>query len=584
MKSIIFALQIVTCAIWASDSPGKRIELARPGTLKEYIERYTGGADVGCSIGGQTFRNFQLRVQSSLELDKLKGDHPSPPMKPGQIIVTPVNYIKDGRRWIGFRFTNSETGLEILGGPHVPKDYQDATKKGHHIENCGFTSNYDIRFEVHGTSTWERGKVGYAGLATQRLVDGKWSDENPGPGSRGNFGFYPKKIGQPGGYMVINPKSPQRLLAGLSSVSRSFSDHSIAPRANENWFAFEKATAPQAFEVRAGYLPVYTPGKEPGLYSYGIWFRMNCWDSRNTRWKADYVEFAFSNATLTDEVWCPPGNPIAKVPQTPQEIDLAGCETITASAVTGESTTLDIADGISMKFVLIPAGKFVMGGSIKEAGRCDDEGPCRIVTISKPFYMGIVEVTQQQFEAVMGSNPSKWKGPANPVDVARFSLTQEFCKKASEKTGKRLRLPTEAEWEYACRAGSHTRFSFGDDEKEAADYCWYLANSKKGSNPVGQKRPNAWGLYDMHGNLWEWCQDMYSEAYDTTDAVDPRGPKTGEAHVVRGGSWSYFPEYCRSAARLRGSYNDLMDSGIVGFRVVFIDGEKPEISSEKKSR
>jgi formylglycine-generating enzyme required for sulfatase activity len=552
-----------------------KIELACRMTLKEYIERYTGGEDVGCSIGGQVFRNFKVRIQSSLDVDKLKGEHPSLPLTAEQIIVTPVNYVKDGRRWIGFRFTNTESGFEILGGPKLPKDYAEITKKGHHISNCGFTSNYDIRFEVHGSSKWERGKVGYTGLMTQRLIDGKWSDKNLGPGSRGNLGWYPKKIGLNGGYTGTNPKSPQAHgMARLSSVSKSFSDEAIAPTDNESWFMFDEATAPTAFEVRAGYAPQYLPGKEPGLYTYGIWFRMNCWDNANTRWFANYIEYSFSNSTLSPEI-CP-NLPAQGSVQPTETLTKQPVLTPTAPGVfTGETKTIDVADGISMKLVRIPAGSFIMGTSETEVGRADDEGPQRVVTISKPFYIGVYEVTQEQYQAIMGQNPKKWKDPMKAVDNAHFSHVQEYCAKLSAKTGKQIRLPTEAEWEYACRAGTQTRFHFGDDAKQLPDFACFMANANKTSSVVGQKKPNAWALHDMHGNMWEWCSDWYDQPKAASPVVDPQGSKSGEAHVARGGSWSYHADGCRSASRLKGTYSDLQDSGIVGFRIVLIDEEKP---------
>jgi formylglycine-generating enzyme required for sulfatase activity len=131
------------------------------------------------------------------------------------------------------------------------------------------------------------------------------------------------------------------------------------------------------------------------------------------------------------------------------------------------------------------------------------------VTISKPFYMGETEVTQAQYEAVMGTNPSHFKGATNPVECVCWDYATEFCKKLSDKTRQAVRLPMEAEWEYACRAGTATAFSFGDADSTIGDYAWYGANSGGTTHPVGQKKPNAWGLYDMHGNVWEWCADWF---------------------------------------------------------------------------
>jgi formylglycine-generating enzyme required for sulfatase activity len=200
--------------------------------------------------------------------------------------------------------------------------------------------------------------------------------------------------------------------------------------------------------------------------------------------------------------------------------------------------TIQIGENVSMKLALIPAGKFMMG----------EEKDQHEVTISKPFYMGVTEVTQAQYEAVMGTNPSKFKGATNPVDTVSWNDATEFCKKLSEKTRQAVRLPTEAEWEYACRAGSKTRFSFGDADEGLGDYAWYSYNSDRTTHPVGQKKPNAWGLFDMHGNVWEWCADWYGD-YPKGAVTDPQGPASGAYRVLRGGAWLYSPDDCRSACR-----------------------------------
>ena len=189
--------------------------------------------------------------------------------------------------------------------------------------------------------------------------------------------------------------------------------------------------------------------------------------------------------------------------------------------------TLDLGGSVTMKMVLIPAGKFLMG-----------EGEDRHeVTISKPFYMGVTEVTQAQYQAVMGADPSQIKGPTNPVESVSWEEAVEFCRRLSEETRKAFRLPTEAEWEYACRAGSKTGFSFGDSDNALAEYAWYKGNSAGTSHPVAQKKPNAWGLCDMHGNVWEWCADSYG-SYASGASTDPQGAGSGGTRVVRGGSWS----------------------------------------------
>jgi formylglycine-generating enzyme required for sulfatase activity len=222
------------------------------------------------------------------------------------------------------------------------------------------------------------------------------------------------------------------------------------------------------------------------------------------------------------------------------------------------TTQFDVGPGVTMKMILIPPGKFTRG-----------EGAYRHeVTISKPFYMGVTEVTQAQYEAVMGKNPSEFKGATNPVEMVSWNDATAFCKKLSEKTRQAVRLPTEAEWEYACRAGAQTAFSFGDDPSALGDYAWHLGNSEMMTHPVGQKKPNAWGLYDMHGNVWEWCADWYVP-YPKGAVTDPSGPATGNRgeRVVRGGSWNYSEtEYFRCA--FRNFYDDPMLRGLsrIGFR------------------
>ncbi len=225
-----------------------------------------------------------------------------------------------------------------------------------------------------------------------------------------------------------------------------------------------------------------------------------------------------------------------------------------------------------MKLILIPAGKFLMGSPESEKGRQNNE-PQHEVTLSKPFYMGVTEVTQAQYEAVTGTNPSHFKGATNPVETVSWDDAAEFCKKLSERTGRTFRLPTEAEWEYACRAGTKTAFSFGDADKALGDYAWYGANSDGKTHPVGQKKPNPWGLYDMYGNVWEWCSDWIDE-YPQGAVTDPKGPATprpvpksyGTPRILRGGSWDSEPGECRSAARY---YSPPAEGwGNYGFRVV----------------
>jgi len=225
-----------------------------------------------------------------------------------------------------------------------------------------------------------------------------------------------------------------------------------------------------------------------------------------------------------------------------------------------------ITNSIGMKLIHIPAGEFMMGSPSDEKDRQNDEGPQHKVKISKSFYMGVYEVTQKQYKAVMGNNPSNFKGDNLPVENVSWDDTVEFCRKLSQKEGKTYRLPTEAEWEYACRAGTTTRFSFGDSDSGLDGYAWYSNNSGSKTHPVGQKNPNAFGLYDMHGNVWEWCQDWYGRSYySNSPAVDPQGPDSGKARMLCGGSWGYNPWFCRSASR-DWSSPDYRSSNL-GFRV-----------------
>jgi formylglycine-generating enzyme required for sulfatase activity len=163
------------------------------------------------------------------------------------------------------------------------------------------------------------------------------------------------------------------------------------------------------------------------------------------------------------------------------------------------------------------------------------------------FEIGKYPITQAQYEAVMETNPSRFKNnPQNPVEKVSWDDAQAFCQKLSQITGKTYRLPTEAEWEYACRAGTTTRFYFGDDVNQLGDYAWYYGNSQGTTHYVGQKKPNAWGLYDMSGNVWEWCQDV----------------------VNRGGSWYSDPNLCRSAYYYYDNYRRDYQNNNLGFRVV----------------
>jgi formylglycine-generating enzyme required for sulfatase activity len=238
----------------------------------------------------------------------------------------------------------------------------------------------------------------------------------------------------------------------------------------------------------------------------------------------------------------------------------------------GETVTVTLPGNVNMLFRRIPAGEFVMGSpsdeKYREKYRHDSEGPLHKVTISKPFYMGVYEVTQEQWGAIMGSNPSKFQKSMNhPVESVSWNDCQGYIAKLNKLNLGTFRLPTEAEWEYACRAGTTTRYYWGDDPNdfEIGEYAWYSMNSDKQTNEVGQKKPNAWGLYDMSGNVWEWCWDWYG-GYDAGSVVDPLGRQTGSSRVKRGGSWDFHAESCRSADRY--GYNPDTTTNDLGFRLV----------------
>ena len=243
--------------------------------------------------------------------------------------------------------------------------------------------------------------------------------------------------------------------------------------------------------------------------------------------------------------------------------------TTTPTIPSGSKT---ITNSIGMKLVLIPAGEFIMGSPESDADAFENEHPQHRVKITKPFYLGVTEVTQEQYERVMGENPSQFKDdPQRPVETVSWEDADKFCERLSEKEGKMYHLPTEAEWEYACRAGSTTKWCFGDSESQLGDYAWYDEEYGSGStHPVGQKKPNAWGLYDMHGNVWEWCVDWKAD-YVNSSSSDPTGPSSGSSRVFRGGSWYYTARNCRSAYR---HFSPGSERYFLGFRVslVLADG------------
>jgi len=224
-----------------------------------------------------------------------------------------------------------------------------------------------------------------------------------------------------------------------------------------------------------------------------------------------------------------------------------------------------ITNAVGMKLAHIPAGEADMGSPADEKGREEEESRHR-VKITRPFRMGVTEVTQAQWKAVMGQRRGGFDGDNLPVEEVTWKDAVAFCEKLSKQEGKTYRLPTEAEWEYACRAGAMGRFSGGEKLDELA---WYDDNGEEKTHPVATKKPNAWGLYDMHGNVAEWCADFYAAPYAAQAAGDPAGPAQGTSRVVRGGSWSSFERGCRCASR--SNANPAHQMKTVGFRVVLED-------------
>ena len=232
-----------------------------------------------------------------------------------------------------------------------------------------------------------------------------------------------------------------------------------------------------------------------------------------------------------------------------------------AGAVSSQAAPQPITTKTGAEMVRVPGGAFVMGDDDGEA----DEKPAHRVRLS-PFYVDVTEVTQASFEHLMGRNPSRFTGEDRPVDQVSWHDAVEYCNLRSLREGLSpcydadtlecdfdadgYRLPTEAEWEYACRAGTTTSWSFGDDPGLASRHAWVKDNANDTSHPVRRKPPNPWGLYDLHGNLAEWCNDYYAETYERgAEAGDPRGPAEGDARVVRGGCWATGAARARSAAR-----------------------------------
>jgi formylglycine-generating enzyme required for sulfatase activity len=225
-----------------------------------------------------------------------------------------------------------------------------------------------------------------------------------------------------------------------------------------------------------------------------------------------------------------------------------------------------------MRFVYIPPGVFKMGSPDDESNRRENE-PLHNVMLTQGFYLQTTPVTQNQWEALMGNNPSNFKGDGErPVENVRWDKdVQDFIEKLNKEGRKVFGLPTEAQWEYACRAGTETSYYTGDTEADLDRAGWYGKNSNSTTHPVAQKEPNSFGLYDMHGNVFEWCQDWHDD-YSKSGAIDPDGPSNGSARVIRGGGWDGSAGYCRSACRY-GHHPDLCFDGL-GFRLVLFPGQQ----------
>ena len=270
-------------------------------------------------------------------------------------------------------------------------------------------------------------------------------------------------------------------------------------------------------------------------------------------------------------------------------IDLSGGHNASHYPVRYTDEAPNVIDDTELWLRRIPAGSFMMGSPKSELGRYDSEVQHR-VTLTRDYYIGIIPCTQRQYELVTGGNPSNFKGGDLPVEQVTYNDLRgtdrgsrwpassdvdsgSFFGRLRERTGLAFDLPTEAQWEHACRAGTTTALNSGKDITSKSGRCpnldavaWYSDNSGHTTHPVGQKQPNAWGLYDMHGNVWEWCLDWYG-AYPTADATDPQGDSQGSYLVGRGGGWGSSARYCRSA--YRGYGNPSLRYGYYGFRVAF---------------
>ena len=235
------------------------------------------------------------------------------------------------------------------------------------------------------------------------------------------------------------------------------------------------------------------------------------------------------------------------------------------SVTNGDNITIPVKDGISIDMVRVEAGTFIMGATPEMEDPNSDEKPTHQVTLTNDYYIGKYEVTQALWKAVMENNPSGFKGDNLPVENVSWNDCQEFLSKLNSVTGKKFRFPTEAEWEYAARGGKKGGGYQYSGSNKLSDVAWYYKNSKKKTHPVGLKQANELGIYDMSGNVWEWCQDWYDK-YSSSSQINPIGTTSGSCRVFRGGCWDYGGRFCRSSLRCINTpgYRD----NILGLRLV----------------
>ena len=306
----------------------------------------------------------------------------------------------------------------------------------------------------------------------------------------------------------------------------------------------------------------------PVLFSQADAAHIPAWLGDVTYYRAD-VEDSYNLLLrhLTDQPLFeePPIGVVRKLPPITQLPRKEALPPIITAAPVAPAATRDFAGNVAPGMIGISGGELQMGSK-----EYDDEKPIHRVKLS-PFHIGKYPVTQVQWKALMGGeNPSHFKVDNHPIENVSWEMAMEFCQKLSKATGKTYRLPTEAEWEYAARAGSTGRYC-GYDEELLGRYAWYGENSGNQTHPVGKLKPNEFGLFDMHGNVWEWCADWYSDSYYAECkrqglVIDPQGPATGSYRVFRGGGWYSSAVFCRSACR--GWYAPGLRYGGVGFRLV----------------